>query len=115
MVKIHKTAKNRRKLRVSYKINGTAERPRLSVFRSNKFIYVQAINDLESKTIASANSKEIKSKVSKIEQAENIGLEIGKKLKALKIEKCVYDRGSYRYHGRVKSLADGVRKAGIYI
>ncbi len=115
MVKVHKTAKNRRKLRVSSKISGTAERPRLSVFRSNKFIYVQAVNDFEGKTIASVNSKDIKSKTSKVEQAENVGLEIGKKLKTLKIEKCVYDRGSYRYHGRVKSLADGVRKAGIYI
>lgn len=115
MLKVHKTSKNRRKLRVSSKINGTAERPRISVFRSNKFIYAQVIDDVEGKTIASANSKDLETKSNKTDQAKNIGLEIGKKLKGMKIEKCVYDRGSYRYHGRVKSLAEGVREAGVII
>jgi large subunit ribosomal protein L18 len=113
MVKVHKTSKNRRKLRVSSKINGTSDRPRVSIFRSNKFIYAQAINDMEGKTIVSVNSKDVKG--TPVEQAKNIGLEIGKKLKELKVEKCVYDRGSYRYHGRVKSLAEGIREAGIII
>lgn len=115
MIKVHKTSKNRRKIRVSSKINGTSVRPRISVFRSNRFIYAQAIDDVEGKTVASVNSKDLKLESNKVEQAKNIGLEIGKKLKELKIESCVYDRGSYRYHGRVKSLADGVREAGVII
>ena len=115
MIKVHKTPKNRRKTRVSSKINGTSLRPRISIFRSNRFIYAQVINDVEGNTIVSANSKDLKLKSSKVEQAKNIGLEIGKKLKELKIEACVYDRGSYRYHGSVKSLADGVREAGVTI
>lgn len=113
MIKVHKTAKNRRKLRVSSKVSGTADRPRVSVFRSNRFIYAQAINDMEGKTIASADSKSMKS--DKIEDAKNLGLELGKKLAGLKIKNVVYDRGSYRYHGKVKSLADGIREAGVNI
>ncbi len=113
MIKVHKTSKNRRKLRVSSKLSGTADRPRLSVYRSNRFIYVQAIDDMAGKTLVSANTKDAKGP--KVDQAKNIGLEIGKKLKELKVEKCIYDRGSYRYHGRVKSLADGIREAGIII
>jgi large subunit ribosomal protein L18 len=115
-MKVHKKTENRRKDRVRSKLYGTADKPRLSVFRSNKNIYIQAINDKESKTLMSVSNldKEIrKLKKTKTEIAIEVGKLFGKKLKSLKIEKAVFDRGSYKYHGRVKSLADGIRKEGV--
>lgn len=112
---IIKAAKERRKFKVRSNINGTGDIPRISVFRSNKFIYVQAIDDVSSKTIASAASKFIKEtkEKTKIESALITGKLLGEKLQKLNIKKAVFDRGNYRYHGRVSKLADGLRSSGI--
>ena len=95
----------RRKLRVRSKIFGTAKRPRLSVFRSNKSLYAQVIDDEKGITLASA--KGIKT------TGEKIGGELAKKAIAKKIKKVVFDRNGFRFHGRVKSLAEGARKGGL--
>lgn len=105
------------KRRIRKKVNGTVETPRLSVFRSNKHIYVQVINDLDAKTILSASSKDKDiadlNKKNKIEIAELVGKKIAEKAKDQKIATVVFDRGGYLYHGRVKSLADAARKGGL--
>lgn len=108
----------RKKIRSSIrkKIRGTVERPRLSVYRSNKDIYVQLIDDITGVTLAAASStqKEIQSeKVNKVEKAKLVGKAIGEKAKQSGITVVVFDRGGYLYHGRVKSLADGAREAGL--
>lgn len=104
------------KKRIRKVINGTAEQPRLSVFRSNKQIYAQLIDDLSGNTLASASSldKEIASaKVNKTEQAALVGQLIAEKAKAVNIENVVFDRNGYLYHGRVKSIAEAARKGGL--
>lgn len=105
----------RRKNRARKKIGrGNSERPRLSVFRSNKHIYAQIINDEKGKTIASASSMDLKSdNASKTEQAEKVGKKIAKSAKEKKIQKVIFDKGRYNYHGRVKALAEGARDAGL--
>ncbi len=110
-----KDKRQHRKIRIRKKINGTANVPRLAVFKSNNNIYVQAIDDLNQVTIASAStlSKEVKTKTLSIEASKEVGELMGQKLNDLKILKVVFDRGGYIYHGRVKSLADGVREKGI--
>ncbi len=100
------------KFRIRKNVNGTAERPRLSVFRSNKQIYAQVINDLEGKTLASASSLGLE-KLPKIEQATKVGELIAEKAKAAGVEKVVFDRNGYLYHGRVQALADGARNGGL--
>ncbi len=100
------------------KIRGTAERPRLAVFRSNKEIYVQVINDDDGKTIAGASSltkavKEDVSDKSKSEVSKLVGLEIARRAKEAGVEVVVFDRSGYRYHGRVKALAEGAREGGL--
>lgn len=106
--------REKRKQRIRRKIFGTKSKPRLSVFRSNKHIYAQAIDDVEGKTIASASDANLKKgKSTKKEIAEKVGQKIGKKLKKKKIEKIVFDRSGYKFHGRVKELAEGIRKEGI--
>ncbi|MDC0077119.1 50S ribosomal protein L18 [Acidimicrobiaceae bacterium] len=104
-----------RKIRIRKKISGTSTIPRLAVFKSNSNIYVQAIDDLNQVTLASAStlSKEIKSKTLSNESAQEVGELLGEKLQSLKIKSAVFDRGGYIYHGRVKSLADGIRDKGI--
>ena len=112
-----------RHLRVRKKISGTPESPRLSIFRSNKFIYAQIVNDLENKTLISCSSKdsevlkdktENKSKLStKNFDAYKVGLVISNKCKKSGINKVVFDRGGYKYHGRVKALAEGARENGL--
>ena len=99
--------------KVRKKINGSAERPRLSVYRSNTNMYVQIINDEENVTILSANAKDLKSKGTKKELAKELGVLIAKKAKDKKITKLVFDRGAFRYHGRVRALAEGVREGGL--
>ena len=101
--------------RIRKKINGTANRPRLSVFRSNKQIYVQVIDDVAGKTLVSASSLEngISGEGTKIDQAKKVGLLLAEKAKVANIDTNVFDRGGYLYHGRVKSLADGVREGGL--
>lgn len=104
--------RNKIKARIRGKVSGTATCPRMSVFRSNKAIYVQLIDDLEGKTLASASSKGI-DEGTKCEISEKVGEIIGKKALDLGIESVVFDRNGYLFHGRVKSLADGARKAGL--
>ena len=103
--------------RIRKKINGTAETPRLSVFRSNKHIYVQLINDVTEETItsASSNEKDIakNTNIKKQEIAGLVGKKIAEKAKEKKIKSVVFDRGGYKYHGRVKALAEAARKEGL--
>jgi large subunit ribosomal protein L18 len=111
------TVKSLRRLRISRgirkKISGTATKPRLSVFRSNTGIYVQLIDDLTGKTLASSSSKELKVKGPKSELSKKVGVSIAEKAKAAGISEVVFDRGGYLYHGRVKALAEGAREGGL--
>ena len=100
------------KFRIRKKIVGTAERPRLSVFRSNKQIYAQVINDKAGGTLAAASSLGFE-KMNKTEQAKKVGLLLAEKAKAAGVESVVFDRNGYLYHGRVQSLADGAREGGL--
>ena len=100
------------KFRIRKNVNGTAERPRLSVFRTNKQIYAQVINDLTGTTLASASSLGLE-KMTKQEQARKVGELVAEKEKAAGVESVVFDRKGYLYHGRVKALADGARKGGL--
>ncbi len=100
------------KYRVRNKISGTAERPRMSVFRSNKQIYVQIINDETSKTLVAASSLGME-KCNKSEQAAKVGELIAKKAIEAGISAVVFDRNGYLYHGRVKEVADAARNAGL--
>lgn len=106
-------AKIRTRIRATVK--GTAARPRLSVFRSNSQIYAQIIDDLKGVTLASSSSLAMKDaqKVAKIEQAKLVGQQIAERAKAAGISEVVFDRGGYLYHGRIKSLADAAREAGL--
>ena len=110
------TKKEQRRLKIKFRIrknvNGTAERPRLSVFRSNKQIYAQVINDLTGTTLASASSVGLE-KMPKIEQAKKVGTLVAEKAKAAGVEKVVFDRNGYLYHGRVQALADAAREGGL--
>lgn len=104
--------RNKIKARIRGKVSGTAERPRMTVFRSNKGIYVQLVDDLTGTTLASASSKGI-TEGTKIEIAAKVGEDIAAKAKAKEIAEVVFDRNGYLYHGRVKSLADAARKGGL--
>ena len=110
------TKKIERRIKIKYRIrkniNGTAERPRMSVFRSNKQIYAQVINDLTGTTLASASSLGMET-MPKKEQAAKVGEIVAKKALEAGIEKVVFDRNGYLYHGRVKELADAARKGGL--
>lgn len=101
--------------RIRGKISGTAERPRMAVFRSNKEIYVQLINDETGNTLAAASSrdKDFSRTGTKTEQSKNVGLAIAKKAAEKGITSVVFDRGGYLYHGRVKALAEGAREGGL--
>jgi large subunit ribosomal protein L18 len=104
----------RRALRVRSKVRGTAERPRLSVFRSNRAIWAQIIDDGKGRTLASASSVHVTGKgLSKKDQAAKVGELLAKRAKDAGIAKVVFDRGPYLYHGRVKALADGARQGGL--
>ena len=98
------------KFRIRKSVKGTSERPRLSVFRSNKQIYAQVINDIEGKTIASASSLGLE-KMPKMQQAEKVGELVAEK--AAGVSAVVFDRNGYLYHGRVQALADAARKGGL--
>jgi large subunit ribosomal protein L18 len=108
-----KQGRTRRHKRVRSKISGTALIPRLNIFRSNKGLFVQLINDELGITLVSASEKEIKDKKTKTEDASEVGKLIAKKAQKKKIEKAVFDRGGYRYHGRVKAIAEGAREGGL--
>ena len=105
----------KRKTRIRGRISGTAEKPRLTVFRSNRNVYVQAIDDASGTTISAASTMadELQSLAVKKESAEKVGEAIGKQLVSKKITTAVFDRNGYLYHGVVKALADGARKAGV--
>ena len=104
----------RRHHRVRRKVTGTPGRPRLTVFRSNKGVYAQVINDLEGATIVAASSRDIKDAgINKSQIAEKVGELLATRAKEKKIDKVIFDRGGYLYHGRVKALAEGARKGGI--
>ena len=110
-----KATRKRRHLRVRNKINGTAECPRLCVFRSNSNLYAQIIDDDKAITIASASTldKEVKTKHANKEAAKEVGALIGKRAIEKGIKEVVFDRGGYIYHGVVKQLADSAREAGL--
>lgn len=115
---IKTTGLERRKIRVRKKVTGTAERPRLNVFRSNKHIYAQVIDDTKGATLAavSTKTKELAGKAAelkKVDIAKKVGEAIAKIALGKGIEKVVFDRGGNIYHGRIKSLADGAREAGL--
>jgi large subunit ribosomal protein L18 len=105
------------KKRIRKIVSGTPERPRMTVFRSNKQIYVQLVDDLNGKTIASASSRdktfEEDKKADKTEQAKKVGSMIAEKAKAAGVTEVVFDRNGYLYHGRVKSLAEAAREGGL--
>jgi large subunit ribosomal protein L18 len=110
--------RERRKLRIRKKVNGTVERPRLTVFRSAKHIYAQVIDDATGNTLAHAStlSKDLRGTLaedSKVEAAKKVGALIGKICKSKKIDKVVFDRNGYMYHGRVSALAQAAREAGL--
>ncbi len=111
--KVNRRAKIKRRIRK--KISGTAQSPRLTVFRSNKQIYAQLIDDTQGVTLASASSYNNKAtdKLAKIEQAAVVGKEIAEKAVKAGITSVVFDRNGYLYHGRVKSLADSAREGGL--
>jgi len=106
----------RRKKRISANIHGTVDRPRVSIFRSNKYIYAQAIDDVSEKTIVSANSLDFKlaSKGEKTIQAKQVGKNLAQALKKKKITKILFDRSRFAYAGRVQAVADGLREGGIF-
>jgi large subunit ribosomal protein L18 len=106
----------RRRKSISFKVKGTAERPRLAVFRSNTAFYAQIIDDDAAKTLVSiaANSKDLKGKTKNTKDGvKALGAAIAKKASAAKIEKVVFDRAGYLYHGKVKAFADGAREGGL--
>jgi large subunit ribosomal protein L18 len=111
MKRIILSNRDRIKNRIRAKVNGTEERPRLTVFKSNKFTYAQIINDLTGKTLVEANSSNIKSK--KMDAAIQVGSDIAKKAKAANISKVVFDRNGYKYTGRILALAEAARTAGL--
>ncbi len=104
-----------RKTRVRARITGTSDRPRLSVFRSNAHIYGQLVDDLSAKTLVACSDIHIKGKTkeTKTQIAEKVGEELAKKALVKKIKKVTFDRNGFRFHGRVKALAEGARKGGL--
>jgi large subunit ribosomal protein L18 len=115
---LKKTAKKRIRRRIRKKIEGSSETPRVFVFKSNRYIYTQAVDDINGKILASASTleKEFRDKNKKyknIEASRLLGEMMAKRLKQKKIKSIVFDRGIYPYHGRVKELADSMRKGGL--
>ncbi len=124
MLQVNKNMKNiilkrrfKRKIKIKARIHGTEARPRLTVYRSNKYISAQVINDDKGKTIVSINSKNIKidktNKMNKSSISFQVGKEIAEKAIKKKIKKVIFDRSGYLYHGRIKAFADGAREGGL--
>jgi large subunit ribosomal protein L18 len=108
--------RQRRHRRVRKKIMGTAQRPRLSVFRSNKHIYAQAIDDLSGRTVAAASTMEAGLRggsTGTVDAAKQVGKLVGERVKAQGVDTVVFDRGGFQYHGRIAAVADGAREAGL--
>ncbi len=117
-VLIKKISKDRIRKRIRNKIRGTSERPRVHVFKSNRYVYTQVIDDVDNRILASASTleKEFKQKnknFKNVEACQVLGEMLVKRLKAKKIESVIFDRGVYRYHGRIKALAEAMRKGGL--
>lgn len=114
-IELKNAQRARRKLRVRKKIYGTAERPRMTVFKSNKHTYVQVIDDLAGRTLVAVSNleKDLSSIKNTVADAEKIGQAVGERLVKENIRKVVFDRNGYLFHGVVKAIADGARKAGI--
>jgi len=106
-------ARKRRHARVRAKVHGTAERPRLAVYRSNRSVYAQLIDDVQGHTLAAADSRSVGSEGDKTAQSKAVGQLIAERAKAAGIDTVVFDRGGYIYHGRVKAVADGAREGGL--
>lgn len=104
--------RQRRHTRVRHKVEGTMERPRLVVYRSLKSIYAQLVDDQTGKTLASASDIKVKTGT-KMERAKTVGTQIAEKGLEKKVQTCVFDRNGYKYHGRVKALAEAAREAGL--
>ncbi|PIV09455.1 50S ribosomal protein L18 [Candidatus Roizmanbacteria bacterium CG02_land_8_20_14_3_00_36_15] len=113
--------KLRRKIKIRSRIFGNNDRPRISVFRSNRYIYAQAINDEKRITLCAVSSLNFKpdkaatKKSTRREQSRLIGIKLAEKMKKININQAIFDRGSYSYHGRVAAVADGLREGGIKI
>ena len=107
--------RRKRHERIRLRIAGSSERPRLSIFRSAKFIYAQVIDDSSGRTLASASSREatLAAGAGKVESARSVGRELAQRAKAAGVSAVVLDRGGYRYHGRVRSLTEGAREGGL--
>ena len=110
-----KTKRSKRHRRVRAKIFGTAERPRLVVFRSNKHVYGQLVDDEKGRILVSASDTGMKKKKKRIEVSNEVGRLIAQKAKAKNISKVVFDRGGYAYHGNIKALAEGARAGGLLL
>lgn len=112
-----KNSKQRRIIRVRSKIKGTGIRPRLSVYRSNKYIYAQIINDEKNITLAGISEKAVQAltdkKITNLQIALLVGEKIAEKAKKQNITTVIFDRGGYKYHGKIKALAEGARKGGL--
>ena len=108
-------ARDRRHNRVRKRVQGTGERPRLAVFRSNKYIYAQVIDDVEGRTLASASSQEVglRSDGLNMETAAKVGEALASRAKDAGVTSVVFDRGGYKFHGKVKALADAARESGL--
>jgi len=110
--------RRRRHRRVRKHVMGTAQRPRLAVFRSNKHIYAQAIDDIAGRTIASASTVEADARggaTATVDAARAVGKRLGERVKAAGIDSAVFDRGGFKYHGRVAAVAEGAREAGLQV
>jgi len=107
--------RSKRKMHIRKRITGTATRPRISVFRSNRHIYMQAIDDDEGRTLVSASNleKDLSGLATTVEAAAKLGEEFGKRLIEKNVKSVVFDRNGYKYHGIIKAVADGTRKSGI--
>jgi len=110
-------ARERRHRRVRKKVTGTAERPRLAVFRSNKHVYAQVIDDVSGRTVVSASTVEqsFEGATATVDAAKKIGKLVGERAKGAGVESVVLDRGGFHYHGRVAGVADGAREAGLVL
>lgn len=113
-MKLSKNKKReQRHIRIRKRLGGTAQRPRLVVFRSLKKNYAQLVDDVHRKTLVAASNTSRKGKTTKVVEAKQVGIELAKKALEKGITTCVFDRNGYKYHGRVKALADGAREGGL--
>lgn len=115
MKRTRTAARHRRHLRGRKHLRGTAERPRLAIYRSNKYIYAQVIDDIEGATLAAASSQEsdLRGERLNVDTAAKVGTMVADRAKEAGVTSVVFDRGGYKYHGRLKALADAAREAGL--